>query len=39
MSGGFSDVNRMLLPETPSELSKRALAMEGVSAGPAPGPE
>ena len=28
MSGGFSDVNRMLLPETPSELSKRALAME-----------
>ena len=28
MSGQFSDVNRMLLPETPSELSKRALAME-----------
>ena len=28
MSGGFSDLNRMLLPETPSELSKRALAME-----------
>ena len=28
MSGGFSDVNRVLLPETPSELRKRALATE-----------
>ncbi|MDE2928943.1 MAG: DUF1553 domain-containing protein [Acidobacteriota bacterium] len=28
MSGGFSDVNRVLLPETPSEMRKRALATE-----------
>ena len=28
MSGGFSDVNRVLLPETPSELRKRALATD-----------
>ena len=28
MSGGFSDVNRVLLPETPSKLRKRALATE-----------
>ena len=28
ISGGFSDVNRVLLPETPSELRKRALATE-----------
>ena len=28
MSGGFSDVNRVLLPETPSELRRRALATE-----------
>ena len=28
MSGGFSDVNRVLLPETPPELRKRALATE-----------
>ena len=28
MSGGFSDVNRVLLPETASEMRKRALATE-----------
>ena len=28
MSGGFSDVNRVLLPETPSDLRKRARATE-----------